>query len=202
VPRRKERGESLRSQLLRSAVAVLEQDGPAALRARHVAATAGTSTAALYELFGDKAGLVRAIFFEGFRSLLQDVEAVEETRNPRADLIGTLAASRSFAVRHPMLFEVMYSRPIQEFRPEGDDLAVTGTLYGLMLRRVSRWLPTGTPRSAAVDAAHAVIALNRGLIAAELAGLQGKSQASVDRRWSLAVNAQLDGLELAARRRS
>src|SRR5438270_6409975 len=108
MPPRKLRTKDLREELLRSAVAVLEQEGPFALRARRVASAAGTSTGALYELFGDKTGLVRAIFYEGFKMLAARLDGVDMTNDARADVMALLRASRAFAIEHPMLFEVMY----------------------------------------------------------------------------------------------
>ena len=46
---------------------------------------AGTSTAAVYELFGDKAGLVRELFFEGFRRLDAAFSGLSPSADPRAD---------------------------------------------------------------------------------------------------------------------
>ena len=197
MPRAKLRTSDLRDDLLRQAVAVLEDEGAAALRARRVASAAGTSTAALYELFGDQTGLVRAIFYEGFRMLADRLEGLPSTDDARADLIGLLRASRTFALEHPMLFEVMYARPFGEFDPTPDDLRVAGALYELVVRQVRRWLAEAGTRTDPVDAAHALVALNRGLVATELAGLLGHARTSRERRWRLAVGALLDGLAVA-----
>jgi AcrR family transcriptional regulator len=197
MPRPKLRTPDLREHLLERAVAVLEQDGPAALRARHVASAAGTSTGALYELFGDKTGLVREIFYEGFRMLADCLEQVSVTNHPRADVVALLEASRRFAIEHPMLFEVMYARPISEFDPTPDDLRAPGRIYQRVVLEVKRWLTDEGGTCDAIDAAHALISLNRGLIATELAGLLGTSTRSRERRWRLALTAQLDGLALA-----
>lgn len=195
MPRPKTRTDDLRGELLARAVSLLEQDGPNALRARHVASAAGTSTAALYELFGSKTGLVRAIFYEGFRLLADRLEQVAATADPRADVVAILGHARSFAIENPMLFEVMYSRPVGEFSPEPEDLRAARRIYDLVMQRVTRWLTATGASAEPVDAAHALIALNRGLIDAELAGMLGRSKASRERRRRLALSALLDGLE-------
>ena len=194
MARPKLRTTELREVLLGRAVAVLEREGPTALRARHVASAAGTSTGALYELFGDKTGLVRAIFYEGFRMLADRLDEVPVSDDARTDVIALLAASRRFSLEHPMLFEVMYARPFGEFDPTPDELRVAGRIYELVVRQVERWLAEVGAATDAVDASHALVALNRGLIATELGGLLGRSQRSRERRWLLAVGAQLDGL--------
>lgn len=173
---------------------MLEQEGPTALRARHVASAAGTSTGALYELFGNKTGLVREIFHEGFRMLADLLDEVPASGDARTDLVALLAGSRRFALEHPMLFEVMYARPFGEFDPTPDDLRVAGRIYDLVVRQVKRWLDDVGATTDAVDASHALVALNRGLIATELGGLLGRSGRSRERRWKLAIGAQLDGL--------
>ena len=190
------RTAGLREDLLRQAVAVLEDEGPVALRARRVASAAGTSTGALYELFGDKTGLVRAIFYEGFRMLANQLESVAITEDARAGVMALLGASRAFALEHPMLFEVMYARPFGEFDPTPNDSRVGRGLYDLVVRQVKRWLAEAGAETDPIDAAHTLIALNRGLIATELAGLLGRSRSSRERRWHLALQAQLDGLAL------
>ena len=98
-------------------LATLERDGPTAITARNIAAVSGASTAALYELFGDKSGLIRGIFFEGFAQLAERLEALPSSDSPRNDVIASLEASRRFALESPMLFEVMYARPFIEFEP-------------------------------------------------------------------------------------
>jgi AcrR family transcriptional regulator len=194
VPRQKLRTAALRDEVLRQALDVLEVDGPAAVRARQVASRAGTSTASVYELFGDKAGLVRAMFSEAFRALLERLEAVDEGEDALAHLTALLATSRRFGIEHPMLFDLMYGRPFHEFSPTSSDLAVGARIYDLVLGAVRRWLEDARSRTDPLDAAHALIALDRGLVAAELAGVLGRSRERRDRRWHLAVRAQLDGL--------
>jgi AcrR family transcriptional regulator len=198
VPPSKIRTPALQSDLLRHAIDLLERDGPPAIRARDVAAAAGTSPAALYELFGNKAGLVRAMFLEGFRQLHDRLAAVPETPDPRADLLALLDASRAFAVEHPMLFEVMFARPFAEFDPSAEDRAVAVALYDLVVQRVGRWLDAVGSDLDRVDAAHALVATDRGLVADELAGVLGRSAASVRRRRHLTLAALMDGLASTA----
>ena len=84
MPRPKQRTPELRERVLSVAVATLSSHGPAGLTTRRVAHGARTSTPAVYELFGDKAGLIREIFFEGFRMLRRHFDRVRETEDPLA----------------------------------------------------------------------------------------------------------------------
>jgi AcrR family transcriptional regulator len=69
VPRAKQRTPELRDRVLDVAVTALNEHGISDFTTRRVAELAGTSVPAVYELFEDKAGLVRQMFFEGFRLL-------------------------------------------------------------------------------------------------------------------------------------
>lgn len=201
MPRPKVRTGDLREVIVDRALHLLEEGGPPAVRARGVASAAGTSTAAVYELFGDKAGLVRSVFFEGFRLLEARLRAVPTTGDARTDLVETLAEARRFALDRPMLFEVMYARPFAEFEPSADDLRAGMGLYRLVTDRVRAWGASAGATPIADDprdAAHAVVATNRGLVATELAGLAGTSSRTVDRRWRLTIDALLDGLAAPA----
>ena len=193
MPPAKQRTASLRQALVEHAKAGVEREGLEALQARRLAASAGTSTAALYELFGDKPGLVRAVVFDGFRQLREQLEAVPLSDDQRADVVALLAASRAFAADHPALYDLMHSRPLGDFAPTKDDRRSAAAVYDLVVSRVGRWLPDAI----AVDAAHVLVALNGGLIARERAGVLGSTAKSRDQRWRFAVDVTLDGLAAA-----
>ncbi len=198
MPRPKQRTPELRRRVLAEAVALLERDGPAALTARAVAAAAGTSTPAVYELFGDKGGLVRAVYFEGFRRLHGALSAIPRGDDPRADLLAMAGAYRAFVVGSPELSEVMLSRPFTDFAPGPDEAGASGTVRELIVDDVRRCVEAGVLAGDPVDLAHALVALVQGLAAAEKARRIGTSAASVDRRWALAVTGLLDGLAPSA----
>jgi AcrR family transcriptional regulator len=64
----------------------LQAEGPAAVTARRVDTAAGTSTAAVYELFGNKTGLVRSIFSEGFDRLADRLaDRLDESNQTESD---------------------------------------------------------------------------------------------------------------------
>ena len=123
MARTKQRTPALREHVRDVAVAMLAEDGVAGFTTRKVAQTAGTSVPAVYELFGDKAGLVREVFFEGFRQLARRFDALSETDDPRADLIDAIDVVRRFAAEQRELADVMYSRPFADFDPGAADLA-------------------------------------------------------------------------------
>jgi len=78
VPRAKQRTPELRDRVLQVAVSMLADEGFGGFTTRKVAQGAATSVPAVYELFGDKAGLVREVFFEGFRQLRRRFDQLKD----------------------------------------------------------------------------------------------------------------------------
>jgi AcrR family transcriptional regulator len=200
MPRPKQRTPELRDHVLDVALDLLARDGVPAFTARAVAGEARTSTPAVYELFGDKAGLVREVFFEGWRRLGAALRALPETGDPRADLEQLAAAYRAFVTEHRTLGEVMLSRPFSSFDPTEVEREAGGGVRELIVHRVRRCVDAGVLHGDPVDIAHGLVALVQGLAAAENAQRLGTSRESVDRRWELATSAMLDGLAVAGGR--
>ena len=200
MPRAKQRTPALREHVLRVAVATLAAEGVAGFTTRMVARGADTSTPAVYELFGDKAGLVREVFFEGFRLLGERLDRLDGTEDPRADLADVARVYRAFVRENPVLADVMFSRPFADFDPGPDELEAGAAVRRHVVDRVRRCIEAGVISAAKgdeTDVAHVLVALAQGLAAQETAGWLGTSQRSIDRRWDLAVAALLDGLRMA-----
>jgi AcrR family transcriptional regulator len=190
----KERTPELRSRVVQVAMATLEEEGVAGFTARRLAADARTSIPAVYELFGDKAGLVREVFFEGFAMLRGRLEQLGESDDPRYDLVRLIGALRSFIREHPVLAQVMFSRPFADFGPGPDEAEAGRWVRTFIVSRVRRCIEAGVIAGNETDIAHVLLALVHGLASQEAAGWLGTSRASVDRRWALAVRTTLDGL--------
>ncbi|MGZ4759561.1 MAG: TetR/AcrR family transcriptional regulator, partial [Acidimicrobiales bacterium] len=165
MPRAKLRTPALRDQVLRAAVATLAEQGVAGFTARRVADVASTSVPAVYELFGDKAGLVREVFFDGFRQLGRQFERLSETDDPRADLLAVVEAFRRFVRQNPVLAEVMFSRPFVDFDPGPDELRAGAFVRELIVARVRRTIDAGLIDGNATDIAHVLLAQAQGLAA-------------------------------------
>ena len=87
----------LRPALLRAAVEVIGQSGPAAMSLREVARRAGVSHAAAAYHFGDKAGLLTAVAAQGYRML---TEELRRARDSRRGFLEVGVAYVRFAVSH------------------------------------------------------------------------------------------------------
>jgi AcrR family transcriptional regulator len=176
------------------AVAMLGDDGIAGFTTRKVVEGAATSIPAVYELFGDKAGLIREVFFEGFRQLRRRFEQLEDSDDPLTDLGHTIEVFRSFVGEHPVLAEVMFSRPFADFDPKPEELEASGSVRAFIVGHVRRCIDAGLMVGDEIDIAHVLLALAQGLAAQETAGWLGSSPRSRDRRWALAFRAAFTGL--------
>jgi AcrR family transcriptional regulator len=188
----------MRERVLQAAMDMLASDGVAEFTTRRLARHAGTSTPAVYELFGDKAGLVREVFFEGFRLLRQYLDEVRPSQDPRAELISVIASLRMFAREHSVLADLMFSRPFADFDPGPAERRAGDEVRLFIVAAVRRCARAGVLEGDEVDIAHVIVAMAQGLAGQETAGWLGTSQESRDRRWDLAVTALLDGLRPAS----
>jgi AcrR family transcriptional regulator len=194
VPRPKLRTPELRDRVVDAAMVMLADAGIAGFTTRRVAQEAATSIPAVYELFGDKAGLVRELYFEGFRHLRRHLDQVKLSDGARADLVRVFGAFRVFVRDNPTLAELMFSRPFADFDPGPNERAATASVREFFVGQVRRCVDAGVLTGDEIDIAHVLLALAQGLAAQEAAGWLGRSKASVDRRWALAFRATLDGL--------
>jgi AcrR family transcriptional regulator len=98
---------SVRDELLRVAVDILNQDGPDGLQTRKIASAAGTSTMAVYTYFGGMPGLIAAIAEEGYRQF-DAALTMPPTSDPVADLMATGVAYRHYAIEYPHMYRLMF----------------------------------------------------------------------------------------------
>lgn len=95
--------DSLRQDLLAVTADLVDRDGPARVTLRDVAAAAGTSTSAVYSLFGGKSQLLNAVINDGFRSFQDSQE-----KAAAAGLQGLGLAYRAWALEHRALYRLMF----------------------------------------------------------------------------------------------
>ncbi len=99
----------LRRRLLDVAVAITTSDGFGALTVRTVAQAAGTSTTAVYSLFGSMADLQLGVVIRAFESFASAQESVGSSADPDHDIAGLGIMYVQWALDNPRLFEVMFS---------------------------------------------------------------------------------------------
>jgi AcrR family transcriptional regulator len=106
MARPKEHGERTAVALLDAAEQIVAGEGVDALSVRRVANELGTTTRAIYSLFGSKDGLVVALGARAFDLLGAEVNALPVTDDPAGDLLEAGMTFRRFALSHPALFRL------------------------------------------------------------------------------------------------
>jgi AcrR family transcriptional regulator len=199
----KQRTEALRERGVATALAVLAEEGVAGLTTRNVAARAQASVPAIYEVFGDKAGLIREVFFEGFRMLGDDLAALPPADDPVEAVQHLAQEFRRFLVANPVLAQVMFSRPFADFDPSADEDKAGVKVRRIFVHHIRAAVEAGRFVGDPIDIAHLFFAFSEGMAAAEAAQRLGGSKASIDRRWRLGLDTLIKGLapEVPARRR-
>ncbi|GAA2161556.1 MULTISPECIES: TetR/AcrR family transcriptional regulator [Glycomyces] len=195
MPRPRKRDyETLRRELIDAGGRLLAEEGPAALSTRRVAQATGTSTTAVYNLFGDKAGLVREMFLEGFDRLTAAFAAVPRTGDPAADLLALGDAYRANARDNPHLYELMFGRPVPEFRPDAEAGRRIQPTFDALIAACARCVEAGAfapaePYAIAVQ----LNAMAHGLASLELRGALGDVE-EADAHWKRAYASLFKGL--------
>ncbi|WP_306204349.1 TetR/AcrR family transcriptional regulator [Actinoplanes sp. RD1] len=130
-----------RQQIIDVAAAILESDGVQAVSTRTVAAAAGIRAASLYQLFGDKDGLLEALALHAFDLYLAEKSALTETGDPIADIRRGWDMHVDFGLRHPALYVLMFGTDRPGRRPPAGAEA-----QGLLLRFLERIAAAGRLR--------------------------------------------------------
>ncbi len=165
-------GDTLRVAVLDAAGALLHSEGPQALTTRRLADAVGTSTQAIYTLFGGKEGIVRAMYLEGFDRLEQCLAAVDAAAPPSEHLLGLGRAYRTAALRSPHYYNVMFGRPVPEFEPRADDVERSHATQRVLTVGIVRCIDAGMLRANADPAEVSAFlwAVAHGLVSLELTG--------------------------------
>jgi AcrR family transcriptional regulator len=155
-------------ELLAAAEALLATDGVEGLSVRKLAEAAGASPRAIYSLFGDRAGLVRALFHEAFVALRSDIEALPLTDDPLADLVAAgVQGFRGWALARPALFRLVFEAAPLDGPPDPAGVEAFQRMVGRVARCSQAGLLTPGHEPTIALAFHA---LCEGLASLELRG--------------------------------
>jgi AcrR family transcriptional regulator len=194
--RPREHDERTREDLRAAAELLVAEGGPDALSVRAVAAEAGTTTRAVYSIFGSKDGLVAALAQTAFELLYDNIDRLPETDDPVADLVavGTKIV-RGLVREHPALYRIAFQR-IAGLQPEPGLVAARDRAWVQLQGRVQRVKDAGLlGRKVVPDAARELNAMWEGLANAELRGdvLRIMPKSEEERAWSEALTTVLRG---------
>jgi AcrR family transcriptional regulator len=168
--RPREHNESTGTALLDAAERAVASKGLGAVSVRALADEVGTTTRAIYSLFGSKDGLIAALGARTFDLLGAAVEAVPTTHDAASDLVEAgVVGFRRLVVDHPALFQL----GIQQTHTTAEQLLeihkAAARTWTVLQARVARLQQQGRLGTRSVDeAATAFHALCEGLAALEI----------------------------------
>ncbi|HLZ72692.1 MAG TPA: TetR/AcrR family transcriptional regulator [Dehalococcoidia bacterium] len=191
--RPKEHDDCTALALLDAAERLVVANGIEALSVRRVAGAVGTTTRAVYSVFGSKDGLVIALGARAFDLLRAAIDGLPQTDDPAADLVEAgVSVFRRFVLQHPALFRLAVQRvEVQADLAEGFRGAADHALDGLR-SRLARLAAAGRLGARPLtDALYEFHALCEGLAALELRCAFPEDDA--ERIWRDALAALLAG---------
>lgn len=194
-------GEAGRAALLDAAEALIARSGPHALSVRSVADEVGTTTRAVYSLFGSKGGLVAELADRAFGFLRDALDELAVTDDPAADLVNCGAiVYRRFVIEHPSLYRVAFQRTLPELEMTDELREARAESFGRLELRVVRVAAIGAlERRSVREAAVEFNAMCEGLANAQLRGgtLRPLPSGGEERVWREAFETLVRGLTTA-----
>jgi AcrR family transcriptional regulator len=137
--RPREHDDDTREALIGAAEGLLERGGTAALSVRAVADEVGTTTRAVYSVFGSKEGLLAALVQRSFELLRDDIERLPTTDDPAADLVeAAVRVFRPMAIEHPSLFAMAFLRAAPDLKAGTSARNAARVGLSLLRERVQR----------------------------------------------------------------
>lgn len=109
--------EQRRRRVLDAAVLMIEESGYQGLSLRKLSQNVDSTTQLIYTLFGGKLGLFQELYRDGYRIMAEMFQAAPKSRNSLMYLSTLCWKYREFALNYPVLFSLMFTRPVPEFIP-------------------------------------------------------------------------------------
>jgi AcrR family transcriptional regulator len=163
------------------------------LSLRRLAADVGTSTTAVYSLFGGKPALVRELFVEAFHRFGGHLRAVPRTGDPGEDLIQLGLAYRRSALADPHLYPIMFANIMPGFEPDEqvgqEAIAALTPLIDAVRAGIDAGVFVGVSTSTLVMSCWG---LSHGLVSLELNGYT-PNDVDIDTAYERALRANLAG---------
>lgn len=109
--------DTLRQGILDEALRRLRDGGPENLGLRPLASSQGTSTTAIYTMFGGKAGLLAAVAHEADRQLAEELRGSLRHDSVESDMRSLCRAYRYWALDNHGLYGLVVGEPVRSPRP-------------------------------------------------------------------------------------
>jgi AcrR family transcriptional regulator len=129
--------------LLEAAADLLDSEGPDALSVRRIAAAAGVAPMGVYNHFESKFGIVDALFIQGFARLSDALDAAGGVEDPYEALRECGRRYRALALAHPMVYQIMFLRPVPGFEPSDRAIEAAAGAFDALVAAVQRAMSAG-----------------------------------------------------------
>jgi AcrR family transcriptional regulator len=190
MARPREHDERTAAALLAAAERAVERGGDEALSVRRVAEEVGTTTRAVYSLFGSKDGLIARLGAQAFDFLREGLEALPASGDPAADLVEAGLVFRRLATDRPALYSIGVQRDLPRLPIWQPVCDAADAAFAVLVERVARL--EGLGGQTVDEAAWEFHAMCEGLAALERRG--GRDHAAAERIWRAGLGALIAGL--------
>jgi AcrR family transcriptional regulator len=157
--------------ILAAAIGILQHEGAGAMTVRSVAKAAGCSTTGVYTWFGNKNGLVDAIFIDGFQRFGQALAATRRRPTRRQHLSSLADTYRRWALANPTHYMVMFGGAVPDFVPSTAAILAANATFEQLVAAIDLAAAevqfNGTP----AEIAHHLWAGIHGYVSLELSGV-------------------------------
>ena len=177
--------------LIDAALAILEEAGLPALTVRAVATRAGVAPMGVYSRFGNKDGLLEALFVHGFDTLQIAIETPSDANPLRRLSIGCLGY-RQFAIDNPQLYHLMFEQMMHlELSPESREAAKRS--FTILVDRVQDAMNSGDLTNGdSTEVAQELWSAMHGAVGLEIAGVHFAQDRAAN--FTALINALIRGL--------
>jgi AcrR family transcriptional regulator len=176
----RQRREAKIGTIIRSAWKLARENGIAGVSLHALAREVGMRQPSLYAYFDSKMALYDAMFADGNRQLLQQLDRVRLPRDPRAALKRFLGEFVTFALQDPARCELLFQRHIPGFEPSRESFALAEEVLSRTYKLIN---DAGVTKQGDIDCIVAIVA---GLMEAQLSNDPGGS------RWIRHLNRLVD----------
>src|SRR3954447_6671435 len=198
--RPREHDERTAAALLAAAERAVEDGGPEALSVRGIAAEVGTTTRAVYSLFGSKDGLIAALGVQAFEFLRAELQGLPATDDPAGDLVETGLVFRRLAIERPALYSIGVQRDLPRLPPWLAVCYAADAAFAVLVERVTRLDDAGLLGEQTVfEATLEFHALCEGLATLERRGIRRPFDA--ERVWRAGLRSLIAGFAATPRAR-
>jgi AcrR family transcriptional regulator len=198
--RPREHDERTAAALLAAAERAVEAGGPEALSLRRIAIEVGTTTRAVYSLFGSKDGLVAALGARAFEFLHAGLQSLALSEDPAADLVEIGLVFRRLAIERPALYSIGVERDVAKLPPWQTVCDAANAAFAVLVERVARLDGAGLlGEQTVLDATLQFHALCEGLATLERRGVGRPFDA--ERVWRAGLHSLIAGFASTSRGR-